>query len=592
MPKKVTFEEALKKLSNRNDLSLEEKEWKGWSQKCLFFDNIANEHFIAKPEEVFRLNQKHPNRSKKEIAIKNSISFTEASIKFSTRKDIEICEDGYSGWCKKSKFFDKVVGEYWYSVPKSVHANNSVHPKRRNEKRKKTSLKKYGHVFAAHSTSGKSKTLQTNLKKYGCEHPAQSQDVKTKVKKRNLEKYGTTSHFTSEKVKEKIKHTNIEKYGYEHYSKTQDFKEKVSQTNLAKYGVTSYSKTNECKEKVKETNLEKYGKENFSKTNEFRKQISNRYIAETGQHLKDWLYLQPEPKPAYISIANNFSNDNISLKDVQEYLSNYKQRKTRLEVFCEQSFNLEHFNKRAASNIAHRPDFRLSENIFMNADGLWWHSEENKGKNYHFQMRKDFEKSNMRIFQFYENEIYDKGHIVKSILDNALGKTKQKIFARKCEIKKVAHKEGKIFLDENHLMGSTNAKHFGLYHEGRLVSLLSFKKKQNILKIERFCSLAGVNVVGGFSKLLKSTIEDVDGINEIHNWVDLRYGTGNHLANKNFYASKEILSWKWTDGKQTYNRLSCKANMDERKLAESQYASEFGWYKIYDAGQRLWVKKL
>ena len=32
------------------------------------------------------------------------------------------------------------------------------------------------------------------------------------------------------------------------------------------------------------------------------------------------------------------------------------------------------------------------------------------------------------------------------------------------------------------------------------------------------------------------------------------------------------------------------ANMDDRKLTEKEHAIELGWVKIYDAGQRLYVR--
>ena len=43
---------------------------------------------------------------------------------------------------------------------------------------------------------------------------------------------------------------------------------------------------------------------------------------------------------------------------------------------------------------------------------------------------------------------------------------------------------------------------------------------------------------------------------------------------------------------QTYNRLRCRANMDNRKLSEKEYSEELGWERIYDAGQRLYIKSL
>ena len=33
-------------------------------------------------------------------------------------------------------------------------------------------------------------------------------------------------------------------------------------------------------------------------------------------------------------------------------------------------------------------------------------------------------------------------------------------------------------------------------------------------------------------------------IAEIHNWVDLRYGTGNHLLEKGFRKIKDTQGWK------------------------------------------------
>ena len=79
---------------------------------------------------------------------------------------------------------------------------------------------------------------------------------------------------------------------------------------------------------------------------------------------------------------------------------------------------------------------------------------------------------------------------------------------------------------------------------------------------------------------------------EIHNWVDLRYGTGNHLQEKGFIKIRDTLGWKWTDNEKTFNRLRCRANKDARKLTQQAHADELGWTKIYDAGQRLWIKNL
>lgn len=65
---------------------------------------------------------------------------------------------------------------------------------------------------------------------------------------------------------------------------------------------------------------------------------------------------------------------------------------------------------------------------------------------------------------------------------------------------------------------------------------------------------------------------------------------GNHLSNYGFKLEKTTLGWKWTNGSRTFNRLSCRANMDSRKMSEREHAEELKLYKIYDAGQAKFVK--
>lgn len=257
-----------------------------------------------------------------------------------------------------------------------------------------------------------------------------------------------------------------------------------------------------------------------------------------------------------------------------------------LETKFSEMINRKFFNKFIVG-ARYKPDFKLTENTYINTDGLYWHSEKRKEeKNYHFKMRQSFESNNLRLIQFREDEVIFKPQIVQSMVNNILNNS-NKIYARKCDIKHLETDEARSFLENNHLMGHTSAKHIGLFFEQNLVAILSYKEYNKYIKVERFCNKIGTTVVGGFGKLLKQ----VDTTKSIHYWVDLRYGTGKYLEKLGFKHSHDTLGWKWTDGKFTYNRLKCRANMDERKLTERGYAEEKGWYKIYDAGQRLYLKE-
>src|SRR5690606_27092537 len=305
-----------------------------------------------------------------------------------------------------------------------------------------------------------------------------------------------------------------------------------------KYGVKYIGASPKIQEKIKNTLLLKYGS-----TNSFLASKDNVRIKETNEYVSCWLRRQPEPKPSLSTVCRYFVGwETIHLNDVENFIINYKNHKSSLEMVSEELFSKPHFNKEVTQK-KYKPDFKLSSQFFVNVDGLYWHSEKQKDKKYHFNLRKEFENAGLRIFQFREDEIRDKPKIVKSIVNNALGKTKNRLFARKCKVQTVKQKEASKFLKENHLMGSTNAKHLGLFYQDNLVTLLSYKQRKYICKIERFCSVLETNVVGGFSKLLKHLEKNClkPEITEIHNWVDLRYGTGNHLKTKGFEQVKETL---------------------------------------------------
>ena len=100
---------------------------------------------------------------------------------------------------------------------------------------------------------GLEKKKQTSIAKYGVENPQQSQIVNKKTKQTNLERYGHENIAQGTK-KEKIKQTNLEKYGIEHYTNRNKWK----QTNLERYGVEYYTN----REQAKQTNLERFGVSN------------------------------------------------------------------------------------------------------------------------------------------------------------------------------------------------------------------------------------------------------------------------------------------------------------------------------------------
>ncbi len=233
-----------------------------------------------------------------------------------------------------------------------------------------------------------------------------------------------------------------------------------------------------------------------------------------------------------------------------------------------------------------------SKNLAIEYNGLYWHSDQQKPKNYHLKKREYFDSQGVRLLQIYENEWRDKRPIVESIILAKLGQSGQKYQARKLDIRPVPNKAAQAFLLENHLMGGYKSAAFvGLYDKDELVSLLGYKKYKGGIDISRFCNKTGCSVAGGYSRLVQAAV-DATNPEFVQSYVDLRYGNGKTLEGMGFTLEKVTPGWSWSDCFGVYNRLRCRANMDERGLSEAEHAEELGWFRVYDSGQAKYIKRL
>ena len=251
------------------------------------------------------------------------------------------------------------------------------------------------------------------------------------------------------------------------------------------------------------------------------------------------------------------------------------------------------------------PEFKIGFEI----DGLYWHNEINKpNKNYHLSKTIECENKGIRLIHIFEDEWIYKKDIWKSMINNILGKTKSKIYARNCEVKEItSSKIASEFLDINHLQGKCGSSiKLGLYHNNELVSLMTFGKSRhfvgshNISKYEllRFCNKLNTTVIGGASKLFNFFIKKYDP-ESIISYADRRWSQGNlyeklgfSLYNKSnpnyYYVIKDKRFYRFNFRKeQLVKKYNCPSNISER-----QFCFEQGWYRIYDCGCLcyLWTK--
>jgi hypothetical protein len=224
----------------------------------------------------------------------------------------------------------------------------------------------------------------------------------------------------------------------------------------------------------------------------------------------------------------------------------------------------------------------------MNVDGLYWHCEANKPKDYHVKVRQAFESNGLRILQFYEDEIDLKPKIVKSIVNAILGQTPKKIMARKCIVDdSITQKEAADFLKTNHLIGAVPlSSHLGLRDKnGTLVQLMSFRRHGDVLEISRSCGAIDTVVVGGFQKLLKH-LTMVLRPNKIETLIDLRYADGHSLVSAGFVLSGIRTNYEYTNTKIRTDKRQFRVAAGVSEQAE---ATKKGWYRIYNAGRAKYI---
>ena len=240
------------------------------------------------------------------------------------------------------------------------------------------------------------------------------------------------------------------------------------------------------------------------------------------------------------------------------------------------------------------------KNIGIECDGLIYHSELfNDDKNYHINKTNLCNDKGIRLIHIFEDEWKLKNNIVKSMLKNILDKNDTKIYARKCELKKVNQKEKKEFLENNHIQGDVNSKiNLGLFYNDELVSLMTFgglrinlgsKQEEGSYELLRFCNKLNTNVIGGASKLFKYFIKTY-AFKKIKSYCDLRWFKGKlyeilgfnlvRTSKPNYFYTKGCLR----ENRFKYRKDKLVADGFDKNKTERDIMIENKYYRIYDCG--------
>ena len=182
---------------------------------------------------------------------------------------------------------------------------------------------------------------------------------------------------------------------------------------------------------------------------------------------------------------------------------------------------------------------------------------------------------------------------------------KQKIFARKLQLKEISKQEANEFLDSYHSQNRCkgNSINLGLYHENKLIQVMTFGKprynKNYEWELLRLCTKAGFYVVGGAERLFKYFIQK-NKPESILSYCDMSKFKGNVYERLGFTLFKENKPQKiWTKGvAHVTDSLLRQRGFDQlfktnygKGTNNEQLMIEHGWRPIYDCGQNTYVWK-
>lgn len=265
---------------------------------------------------------------------------------------------------------------------------------------------------------------------------------------------------------------------------------------------------------------------------------------------------------------------------------------------------LSEFLKKYESNvITNDSNIILPEQkLVIEINYLYHHTDRNGYyKNYFINKKKELADKGYNYFLVMEDEIKDTPNIAKSMCLNKINRNPRRIYARKCKFGKPSKSKMRVFLNENHLQGDMVSKYaYGLYHDHQLVSLITLGcaryNKNYEYEIHRFCSRIGYSIIGGFSKLLKYAIKQLQS-RKIITYVDLRHGTGNVYKLSGFeYIGYSNPNYFYVNDYKRQSRVQYQKHKLEKKLGffdsnltEWQNMQLNGFDRIWDCGNNVFA---
>lgn len=423
---------------------------------------------------------------------------------------------------------------------------------------------KYGLFNSGGSQKSLEKRKATSLEKYGNEEYSRSEECKN----RNRQKHGTDYHTQNPDFINKIHNTCREKYGADHYSQTKEYKEKLKNIFLDKYGVDHYSKTDDFKNKLRQKMIEKYGADSIFQSDYYHE------LVESGQIVSNFGKTQSD-------IANFLNDLGFQFKSNRSLLNGkeidlYDGKINVAIEYC----GLYWHNEQSPQPRGRSYHYDKYKNCLTKGIRLItifedeWKLRENQCK--------DFLRSVVArpLVKVYARKCDLKEVDFKEYNDF-------------CDLYHIMGKGKKPFIS------------FGLYFGGDLLGLVAFSRhhrdnNKDKVVLSRMCFKSGYQIPGGASKLLNAGVNwSKNNYKSILSWSDNRWSLGSVYDKLGFSIIKESppdYSYVLKKGGslRRLSKQSCKKcfiNCPDSKT-EREWMSDLGYARIWDCGKKTWEFKI
>lgn len=368
--------------------------------------------------------------------------------------------------------------------------------------------------------------------------------------------------------------------------------EKRKETMLSKYGVEYNSQRSDIHHIWVKTKLDEHTFSLLNDYNWLNEQYNNlnKSALEIGRMLGvDFSTVLFYCRKHNFKIKHGY-NSSLVEKEIREFLTNHN-----IE-FISNYVGL--YNDKREVDI-----FIPSHNLAIEVNGLYYHKEDYKDRNYHRNKKREI-KNNVSLMMITDKQWNVQKKVIKSIILNKLNLISSRFFARKMNLEVYNHTNNEItsFFNDNHIDRFAN---------GNLYIILRDEASNNIVcggifgksrfesdteELIRFTTKLNCVCVGGMSRILKhyKTLRPNTNLISYVN-LDLFDGKSYENYEKNSMWSRigdVSAGYYYTNGTEVVSRQKAqkqsmmKWNKEfEPNLSERENMAKLGFYRYWDCGK-------